>query len=127
MLHPFTPTHTYTPCHVQIDWKLLQQGSWEGTPYRLFEGSFRCVLRTRNCVGAEGVCVCLEVVGCVINTSNCKGGWDAQNMCVCAWVCCGSWFAFGSVEPCGRQEEAIVNCLQHQHHTFIAAIYPLTT
>jgi hypothetical protein len=28
---------------VQINWKLLQQGSWEGTPYKLFEGSFRWV------------------------------------------------------------------------------------
>jgi hypothetical protein len=26
---------------LQIDWKLLQQGSWEGTPYKLLEGSFR--------------------------------------------------------------------------------------
>lgn len=25
----------------QIDWKLLQSGSWEGTPYKLYEGSFK--------------------------------------------------------------------------------------
>lgn len=25
----------------QIDWLLLQQGSWEGTPYKLLEGSFK--------------------------------------------------------------------------------------
>lgn len=30
-------------CALQIDWKLLQQGNWEGTPYKLFEGSFKYV------------------------------------------------------------------------------------
>jgi hypothetical protein len=34
---------------VQIDWQLLQQGSWEGTPYRLFEGNFRWGLEATKC------------------------------------------------------------------------------
>lgn len=41
------PPHSCLLCCVcvllraQIDWRLLQQGSWEGTPYKLLEGSFK--------------------------------------------------------------------------------------
>jgi len=47
-------------CALQIDWKLLQQGNWEGTPYKLFEGSFKyvCCSSLQLLVGAVIVAIC---------------------------------------------------------------------
>ncbi|WIA15788.1 hypothetical protein OEZ85_002401 [Tetradesmus obliquus] len=40
---------------IKVEWKLLQQGSWEGVPYKLYEGSYRtpCVNRIYDALPAE--------------------------------------------------------------------------
>uniref|UniRef100_A0A383VY68 Uncharacterized protein n=1 Tax=Tetradesmus obliquus TaxID=3088 RepID=A0A383VY68_TETOB len=40
---------------IKVEWKLLQQGCWEGVPYKLYEGSYRtpCVNRIYDALPAE--------------------------------------------------------------------------
>jgi hypothetical protein len=37
------------PQPLGVEWKLLERGTWRGTPFRHFEGTFRCV-----CMGGGG-------------------------------------------------------------------------
>jgi hypothetical protein len=64
---------------LQVDWKLQQQGSWEGVPYKLYEGTYRCAALATQQAHMQHATASLSGNG----VRRRVGSWSQQVACCC--------------------------------------------